>query len=285
MHLLPSRLTLCLAAAAIATGITLAPAAAQDDTVIATVNGQEITESELNLAEGDLDRQFQQLPPEQRRAAALSALLEIKLLAQKATEQGIDKDDAFIRRMAFLQIRALHSAYVEKEVAAAVTDEAVRARYDQEIADTPPANEVHARHILVKTREEAEAIIAELDGGKDFSELAREKSTGPSGPAGGDLGYFQAGQMVPEFETAAFALEVGAYSKEPVQTQFGWHVIKVEDKRAVQPQSFDEVKDQLRSVMMRDKYIEMVGGLRKSAEIDIRDDELKKGVDAINKAE
>lgn len=285
MHLLPSRLTLCLAAAAIATGITLAPAAAQDDTVIATVNGQEITESELNLAEGDLDRQFQQLPPEQRRAAALSALLEIKLLAQKATEQGIDKDDAFIRRMAFLQIRALHSAFVEKEVAAAVTDEAVRARYDQEIADTPPANEVHARHILVKTREEAEAIIAELDGGKDFSELAREKSTGPSGPAGGDLGYFQAGQMVPEFETAAFALEVGAYSKEPVQTQFGWHVIKVEDKRAVQPQSFDEVKDQLRSVMMRDKYIEMVGGLRKSAEIDIRDDELKKGVDAINKAE
>lgn len=285
MHLLPSRLTLCLAAAAIATGITLAPAAAQDDTVIATVNGQEITESELNLAEGDLDRQFQQLPPEQRRAAALSALLEIKLLAQKATEQGIDKDDAFIRRMAFLQIRALHSAFVEKEVAAAVTDEAVRARYDQEIADTPPANEVHARHILVKTREEAEAIIAELDGGKDFSELAREKSTGPSGPAGGDLGYFQAGQMVPEFETAAFALEVGAYSKEPVQTQFGWHVIKVEDKRAMQPQSFDEVKDQLRSVMMRDKYIEMVGGLRKSAEIDIRDDELKKGVDAINKAE
>lgn len=285
MPLLPSRLTSCLAAAAIATGFAFTPAAAQDDTVIATVNGLEITENELALAEGDLDRQFQQLPPEQRRAAALSALLEIKLLAQKATEQGLDKDDAFMRRMAFLQIRALHSAFVEKEVAAAVTDEAVRARYDQEIADTPPANEVHARHILVKTREEAEAVIAELDGGKDFSELAKEKSTGPSGPAGGDLGYFQAGQMVPEFEAAAFALEVGGYSREPVETQFGWHVIKVEDKRAAQPQSFDEVKEQLRSVMMRDKYIELVGGLRKAADIDIRDEELKKGVDAINGAE
>ncbi len=282
MRSLPSRLTLCLAVAAIAAGFSLASAAAQEDKVVATVNGVEITDSELSLAEADLDRQFQQLPPQQRRAAALSALLEIKLLANKAVEQGMDQDEAFKRRMNFLRIRALHSAFVEKEVAGAVTDEAVRARYDQEIADTPPANEVHARHILVKTKKEAEEIIAELDTGKDFSELAKEKSTGPSAPTGGDLDYFQAGQMVPEFEKAAFALEVGTYTKEPVQTQFGWHVIKVEDKRKAQPQAFDEVKDRLRSLMMRDKYVELVGELRKSAEIDIKDEELKKGVEAID---
>ncbi len=282
MRSLPSRLTLCLAVAAIAAGFSLASAAAQEDKVVATVNGVEITDSELSLAEADLDRQFQQLPPQQRRAAALSALLEIKLLANKAVEQGMDQDEAFKRRMDFLRIRALHSAFVEKEVAGAVTDEAVRARYDQEIADTPPANEVHARHILVKTKKEAEEIIAELDTGKDFSELAKEKSTGPSAPTGGDLDYFQAGQMVPEFEKAAFALEVGTYTKEPVQTQFGWHVIKVEDKRKAQPQAFDEVKDRLRSLMMRDKYVELVGELRKSAEIDIKDEELKKGVEAID---
>ena len=147
--------------------------------------------------------------------------------------------------MAFLQQRALHGELVEKGVVDKVTDAEVRARYDQEIANTPPVNEVHARHILVKTKEEAEAIIKQLDGGADFEKLANEQTSDPSGKSsGGDLGWFGPGQMVPEFDKAAFALEVGKYTKEPVQTQFGWHVIKVEDKRAKQPPAFDEVKDQ-----------------------------------------
>ncbi len=143
------------------------------------------------------------------------AIMEIRLLADKAVAEGLDKDADFQRRMAFLQQRALHSELIDKDVGAKITDEEVRARYDKQMADTPPVNEVKARHILVKTKEEAEAIIKQLDGGADFQKLANEHTTDPSGKTtGGDLGYFAPGQMVPEFETAAFALEIGEYTKD-----------------------------------------------------------------------
>lgn len=280
-----SRLTAGLSAAILAAGLLAAPVLAAEDTVVATVDGMEITEADLSLAIANLDQQFARLPEDQRRGAALSALIEIRLLAQKAREKGYDKDAGFQNRMAFLANRALHSEYVEKEVAAAVTDEMVRARYDKELADTPPSNEIRARHILVKTKEEAEAIIDELDGGADFAELAKAKSTGPSGPNGGDLGYFQQGQMVPEFETAAYGLDVGAHTAEPVQTQFGWHVIKVEDKRAVQPPAFDDVKEQVRSALLRETYFEMVSKLREGAKVDVADETLKGVVEQMDKAE
>ena len=136
------------------------------------------------------------------------AIIEIRLLAAKAVAQGLDKDPDFQRRMAFLQQRALHSELIDKDVGAKITDAGVRARYDKQMADTPPVNEVKARHILVKTKEEADAIIKQLDGGADFEKLANEHTTDPSGKTtGGDLGYFAPGQMVPEFEKAAFALE------------------------------------------------------------------------------
>lgn len=249
--------------------------------VVATVNGKTITEADLVLAEGELARQFAQLPPEQRRAAALSAAIEIKVLADKAIAAGLDKDPDYQRRAAFLQERALHSEEVEKEVVGKVTDDEVRARYDKEIAAAAPVNEVHARHILVKTKEEAEAIIKQLDGGADFQKLANEHTSDPSGKTnGGDLGYFGPRQMVPEFEQAAMALEVGAYTKEPVQTQFGWHIIKVEDKRAQQPPAFEQVKDEIRSAVIRDKYVELVKQARAEAKIDIPDEALRKAVNA-----
>ncbi|CAM5609263.1 peptidyl-prolyl cis-trans isomerase C [Aquamicrobium terrae] len=264
-----------------------APAApANPDAVVATVNGQTITEADLALAEGELSRQFAQLPQEQRRAAALSAAIEIKVLADKAVAGGLDKDADFQRRAAFLQQRALHGEMVEKEVVGKITDADIRARYDKSVAEAPPVNEVHARHILVKTKEEAEAIIKQLDGGADFQKLANEHTSDPSGKTnGGDLGYFGPGQMVPEFEKAAFALEPGAYTKEPVQTQFGWHIIKVEDKRAQQPPAFDQVKEQVRSALIRDKYFELVKQARSQAKIEIPDETLKKAVDAAEGAE
>jgi len=167
-------------------------------------------------------------------------------------------------------------------VADKITDEEVRARYDTEIANTPPVNEVHARHILVKTKEEAEAIIKQLDGGADFEKLANEKTSDPSGKtSGGDLGYFGPGQMVPEFETAAFALDPGAYTKEPVQSQFGWHVIKVEDKRARQPPAFEQVKEQFRQLILREKYFALVKALRAAGAVEVTDPTLKAAVEAI----
>ncbi|MDI6025740.1 peptidylprolyl isomerase [Corticibacterium sp. UT-5YL-CI-8] len=263
-----------------------APAVAADPAkVIAVVDGQNITEADLSMAESDLSQQFARLAPEQRRAAALSSLIEIKLMAAKAKSEGLDKDEDFQRRMAFLNERALHGEFVEKDVAGKITDEQIRARYDKEMADTPPANEVHARHILVKTKEEADAIVKKLDAGEDFQKLANENTTDPSGKtSGGDLGYFGQGQMVPEFETAAFALDVGAYTKEPVQSQFGWHIIKVEDKRTQQPPAFDTVKDQIRSLLIRDTYFEQVKAIREAAKVEVQDEELKKALDAIEAA-
>jgi peptidyl-prolyl cis-trans isomerase C len=263
-----------------------AAAPADPAAVVATVNGKNITEADLSLAEGELSQQFAQLPPEQRRAAALSAAIEIKVLADKAVADGLDKDAEFQRRVAFLQQRALHGEMVEKEVVGKITDDELRARYDKEIAAQPPVNEVHARHILVTTKEEAEKIIKELDGGADFQKLANEHTNDPSGKTnGGDLGYFGPGQMVPEFDKAAQALAVGAYTKEPVQTQFGWHVIKVEDKRAKQPPAFDAVKENVRSMVIRDKYFALVKQARADAKVEIPDAALKKAVDAAEGAE
>lgn len=260
-----------------------APAAAPVDpnAVIATVDGKPITEADLTLAEGELSRQFAQLPPEQRRAAALSAAIEIKVLAAKAIADGLDKDPEFQRRSAFLQQRALHGELVEKEVVGKITDDEIRARYDKEIAAQPPVNEVHARHILVKTKEEADAIVKKLDAGEDFQKLANENTKDPSGKTnGGDLGFFGPGQMVPEFEKAAMALEIGKYTKEPVQTQFGWHIIKLEDKRQQQPPAFDQVKDQAKSAVVRDKYFATVKEARKTAKVEIPDEKLRKAVEA-----
>lgn len=262
-----------------------APAAAAVDpnAVVATVNGQPITEADITLAEGDLGAQFGRLPPEQRRAAALSSIIEIRLMAAQAVTEGLDKAPEFQRQMAFLTQRALHGELVDKDVAGKITDEEIRARYDKEIAAQTPVNEVHARHILVKTKEEADAIIKKLDGGEDFQKLANENTTDPSGKtSGGDLGFFGPGQMVPEFEKAAFALEIGAYTKEPVQSQFGWHVIKVEDKRTQQPPAFEAVKEQVKSLVLREKYVELVKKVRGEAKIDVTDPELKKAIDAID---
>ncbi|RWJ16273.1 MAG: peptidylprolyl isomerase, partial [Mesorhizobium sp.] len=262
------------------------PAAPVDpNAVVAPINGQTLTEADLALAEGELSQQFAQMPPEQRRAAALSAAIEIKVMAAQAVTTGLDKDPDFQRRMAFLQQRALHGEMVEKVVLGKVTDAEIRARYDQEIANTPPTNEVHARHILVKTKEEADTIIKQLDGGADFQKLANEHTSDPSGKtSGGDLGWFGPGQMVPEFDKAVFALAVGKYTEQPVQSQFGWHVIQVEDKRAKQPPAFDQVKDQARQAVIRDKYIALVKSLRAEAKVEIPDEKLKKTVDALENA-
>ncbi|WP_279479020.1 peptidylprolyl isomerase [Aureimonas sp. SK2] len=272
------------AAAPAAPAPAAAPAPVAPETVLVTVGGSPITEGDLQAAGADLGTQFAQLPPDQRRLATLAALIDIKALAAKGEAEKLGDDPETARRIAFLRERALHNAYFEKHGIAAITDAEVRARYDREVAAMKPVEEVHAKHILVPTKEEAEAAIKELDGGKDFDALAAEKSTGPTGPQGGDLGFFGPGQMVPAFETAAYALEPGTYTKEPIQTQFGWHVIKVLEKRPQQPPAFEQVADQVRQVVMREKYVELVQAARGESDVTYEDPALKAQVETMEKA-
>jgi peptidyl-prolyl cis-trans isomerase C len=260
-----------------------APAIAPE-TVLATVNGKPITEAELQLALSELDQQFSRLPPEQQRAAAMSTVIQMKLLAAKAETDGLGKTPEFERRIEFLRERTLYAMVVDTEIAGKITEEEIRARYNKEIAAAPPVNEVKARHILVKTKEEGVDIVKQLDGGADFEKLANERTNDPSGKtSGGDLGWFGPGQMVPEFEKAAFALKVGEYTKSPVETQFGWHVIKAEDKRLKQAPAFEQVSDQVRSLLVRERYFALVKAIRDAAKVDITDPALKTGVEQIEK--
>ncbi|MEM9332695.1 MAG: peptidylprolyl isomerase [Pseudomonadota bacterium] len=252
-----------------------------EDKVIAKVNGVEITDRELSLAEVDLLQQFSETPADQRRAAILNALIDIKLLATVAEEEGLAEDPNFKARMAFTRARTLHNNLFQEKALNVITDEELKARYDVEIKNIPVVPEVRARHILLDTEEAANEVIKALDGGADFAELAKEKSTGPSGPSGGDLGYFGRGRMVPEFEEAAFNLEKGAYTKAPVKSQFGWHVIFKEDERDSQPPSFEEVKDQIRQIVARDKYFAISQEARKKYEFEILDEDLKAKLDSL----
>lgn len=280
-----SRLNLIATAALVAlTGISL-PAFAQDakDPVIAKIDGAEIKKSDLDLAIGNLDPQLAQLPDDQKNLAALSTIIDAKVIAVKARAEKLDQTPDFKARLDFILDRELHNSYFKKHVVDTVTDADVKARYDKEVAALPPVEEVRARHILVKTEDEAKAIIKELGEGKDFAELAKAKSTDPNKSDGGDLGYFKKGMMVPEFEAVVFTMNKGDVTKEPVKTQFGFHVIKVEDKRVAPPPPFDQVKDQVKQVVLRDKYMEMLKTSREGAKIEVDDPALKKLYDDANK--
>jgi peptidyl-prolyl cis-trans isomerase C len=273
-----------LVSAALAAAIvSQAPAFAADDPVVATVGKLEIHQSELDLAVQNLDPQLAQLPDEQKKVAALSGAIDVKLLASGALAEGIKDTDDFKKRMAYIGDRELHNAYFRKHVVEATTPEEVKARYDKEIAALPKQQEVHARHILVKTEDEAKAVIADLDKGKDFAEIAKEKSQDSNKDDGGDLGWFGPGRMVPEFEEAAFALDKGQYTKTPVKTQFGYHVIKVEEKRDAAPPAFEQVEDQVKQLVMRDKYVALISQAKADQTIDIKDEALKKGYDEVSK--
>lgn len=261
---------------------TPAPAAAAPavtpDTVVATVGDATITEADIAFAAEDLQQELQQMPPEDRKAFLVTVLIDMKVMAKAAKDQAMDQTDIFKRRLQYLEERALRRAYFAEKIAAGVTPEAIQAAYDKFVADFKPQEEVHARHILVATKEDAEAIKAELATGKPFEILAMEKSTDPSAKQnGGDLGFFQHGQMVKPFEDAAFAMEAGQVS-EPVESQFGWHVIKVEEKRQSAAPSLEQMQAQLQQQVMFQAFEDNVGTLKAGMAINIPDAALADGV-------
>ena len=200
-------------------------------TVVAKAGSAEVTEGDIALAQEAFAEELGRVPEAQQRSVLVDAVVNLLLMAQGAKDAGLDQGPEFERRLAFLKLQALRNAYVENQVVKNVTDAELQQSYQTlVVAQHKPEQQVHARHILVDTKEQAEKIIEELKGGAKFEDLAKQ-SKDPSGQNGGDLGFFGPGQMVPPFETAAFALEPGKFTEEPVQTEFGFHVIKVEEKR------------------------------------------------------
>jgi peptidyl-prolyl cis-trans isomerase C len=240
--------------------------------VVAIVNGDPITEADLAIVAQEYEQQLSQVPQEQRGAQLLNVYIDIKLLAKAAEAAGIDKSDGVVRNLAFQRARVLRNEYLKEKVIGAVTDEMVRTRFGEQLAKFEPADQVHVRHILVKTEDEAKAVIADLDKGGDFAEIAKAKSEDPgSAPNGGDLGFIGKGQTVPPFEAAVYALAVGTYSKAPVQTDYGWHVIKVEEKRKEQPPTFDTQKDQIRTDLLKGLFTKELDALHAAADVKLMD--------------
>jgi peptidyl-prolyl cis-trans isomerase C len=268
------------APAAEAPAAPAAPAEISPDTVVATVGGETITEADLSFAAEDLAQEIGQMPEQERKPFLLRVLIDMKVMAKAARDAQMDQEPLFQQRLGYLEDQALRRAYFSQAIAGAVTEEAVRAKYDEFVADFVPADEIRASHILVKTQEEADAIKTELDGGADFATIAKEKSIDPGAANGGDLGFFGKGMMVAPFEQAAFALtDIGQVSA-PVESQFGWHIIKLEERRKSAPPAIEQVGGQLQQQLLMTSFDDTVAKLMDGVEVDIPDPALAAAVAA-----
>jgi len=261
---------LALAAASFLSLALLAAPVRADDKVLAKVNGAEIKQSDVTMAEEELAPSLAQMDPATKDENVLAFLIDMKIVAKAAEDKKIADTDEFKKRLNFTRNRLLMDSLLAAEGKAATNDAAMKQVYEDASKQISGEQEVHARHILVETEDEAKAVKAELDKGADFAELAKKKSKDPGASDGGDLGFFTKEQMVPEFSAVAFALEPGKIS-DPVKSQFGWHIIKVEEKRNRKPPEFDQVKGQIETYVTRKAQAEYVGKLREAAKIERMD--------------
>ncbi|MBO31548.1 MAG: peptidylprolyl isomerase [Rhodospirillaceae bacterium] len=240
-----------------------------DDSVVAEVNGYKFFQS-------DLDRERNQLPPQSRSYPKhvienflIKSLVNTHLLSEEARKKGLEKENSVRRRVERFEKQVLEQAYLNRRTKTEVTDTKLQVAYQEMVKNSLGGEEVRARHILVETEEQAMEVIARLKKGEDFAALAKSVSTGPSGKVGGDLGYFTVDKMVPPFAKAAFSTKPAEYTPKPVRTQFGWHIIKVEDKRQQQPPSYNEVKADLQRSMSQDIKGKLIAELREKADITV----------------
>jgi peptidyl-prolyl cis-trans isomerase C len=254
----------CLAMALLAA----APVRAEDaNPVLAKVNGSDIRQSDMALAEEELGPSLDKMDPATKQENLLAFLIDMKIVSKAAEDKKVEDNEEFKKRLAFARNRLLMDSLLATEGKAATTDEAMKKVYDDASKQITGEQEVHARHILVETEDEAKAVKAELDKGADFAELAKKKSKDPGASDGGDLGFFTKDQMVPEFSAVAFALEPGKIS-DPVKSQFGWHIIKVEEKRNRKAPDFEQVRAQIETYVTRKAQADYVAKLREGAKIE-----------------
>ncbi|MCB1515811.1 MAG: peptidylprolyl isomerase [Hyphomicrobiaceae bacterium] len=250
--------------------------------VVASVNGIGITEGDLKLAEDEIGRDLGNLPDSTKRRVLVEFLIENNLFAKAAEGVKLAEGADFDLRMKYWRNRALRDAYFEKEINTSVSEAAAKVFYDDQVKGLKPKEEVQARHILVDTEELAKDLQKKIADGADFAALAKEHSKDPgTKDDGGMLGYFSTGQMVPAFEQAAFSLQKGQVS-DPVKSQFGWHLIKLEDRRQKPPPTFEEVKDRILASMVHQRAQAVAAKLREEAKIEYIDEAIKKEVDEQN---
>lgn len=245
-----------------------------------TVNGEAITDEEIEQTLGQPGLEFELLTPDMQERV-LDMVVNRKLLIQFAAKQKVEDTAEYKAKLEMLKQELALGVWVEQESAkieASVTDADVKAEYEKNKSKYSEPAQLKARHILLEKEDEAKAIIAELVKAKDlqaeFIKQAEAKSTGPSGPNGGDLGWFPLDRMVPEFSAAADKLKKGEITKEPVKTQFGYHVIYLEDRKIESAKKFEDVQEEIKSNLMRDKFNKFmddkVEGLKKDAKIDLK---------------
>lgn len=246
----------------------LARAQKKDDPVLARVNGVEIRQSDVDIADADIGQSLPGVTGDARKEAIVAYLIDVAILAQAASAKKLEAAPDFAARLAYAKNKVLMETLLNDVTKTAATEAEMKKLYDESVAKMQPEEEVRARHILVKTEQEAKDVLAKVKGGADFEKLARELSIDPSAKTnGGDLEYFTKGQMVAEFSEAAFKLDKGQVS-EPVKTQFGFHIIKVEDKRQKPAPKYEEVKDQVQAFVVRKAQAELVMKLRSEAKIE-----------------
>jgi peptidyl-prolyl cis-trans isomerase C len=246
---------------------TATPAAA--DPIVAEVDGKPIYLSDVKDAVQGLPQNVQSMPPQTLYPMLLDQMIDGRALEAEAVRTGLDKDPAVQRQVAAAEEQALGTALLHKDIAPLITEAAVRARYDAEIAGKPGVEEVHARHILVPDEATAKKIIEELNKGGDFAALSKQYSKDPgAAQQGGDLGWFKKDEMVPEFADAAFALQPGQVDPTPVHTQFGWHVIQVMERRTDPPPSFEQAAQDLRQKMIQEAVQKVVADARAQVKVE-----------------
>jgi peptidyl-prolyl cis-trans isomerase C len=238
-----------------------------DDPVVARVNDKPIYRSAVIDFYSQLPPQMAQIPLEQI-LPGINELAARKLIGEAAEKVKLADDPAVKAQLANAREQVLQQAYLNRKVNAELTDAKLKLRYDELIKQQPPQEEVHARHILTASEADAKAALEEVKKGGDFTEISKKRSTGPTASTGGDLGFFTKDKMVPAFAEAAFALQPGQVTQTPVQTQFGWHIIKVEARRKADAPKFEDVRAQIHQMMEGEVVEKLVTDLRKNAKIE-----------------
>ena len=238
------------------------------DPVVARVAGEEVHASELTEAAQNLPEELRGMPAPVLYPMLIDQLIDRRIIVLAARKAGLEKDPGVQKQISRATDTALQNALLSRDIAPGLTDDAVKARYERDYAGKPGEEEVRARHILVPDEATAKAIIAQLAGGADFAELAKTNSKDPGATNGGDLGFFKKTDMLPEFADVAFALKPGEVTQTPVQTRFGWHVIKLEERRSAPPPTLEQVRDEVRQLMIQEGVSRVLSAAREGVPVE-----------------